>query len=188
MKTFLRRLRGAFMNGVVWAFGWALTALGITIVLRIGGGPRMPSFVDSAITSVGVGGTLGFLAGITFSLALTLVFRNRSLHDVSVLWFSLAGAAVSALLLPGMFFLPSLLSGSIESAAAVIISFIVAAAVGGATALGMIKLAKAAPDARSALGSDEHVHVWMHRTVRPFPYDRILGRKMCRSSLLASVR
>jgi hypothetical protein len=145
------------MNGVVWAAGWAVTALGITVVLRMGDGPRMASLADAAITSILVGGILGFFAGTAFSLALTLVFRNRSLQNISVLSFSLSGAVVAAVLLPGMFFLPSLLSGNVESAAPVVISLAVAAGLGGATAFGMIRLAKAAPDPRSALDSSPEI-------------------------------
>lgn len=137
------------MNGLLWAAGWALAALGVT-VLRIIGGQSMP-VLEAATSALVTGGITGFMAGTAFSLTLSLVFRNRSLQDVSVAPFTLAGAAVAAALLPGSFFLVLLLSGSDLSVTPVLLSLAIAAGLGGSTAFGMIKLAKAAPDELPAL-------------------------------------
>ncbi len=89
---------------------------------------------------------MGFVAGATFSVGLAAIFRNRELEEISTLSFSLVGAAAAAVLVPGLLFLPLLWSGAAVSAAELLINGGLAGMLGGTTAFGMIKLAKAVPE------------------------------------------
>lgn len=145
MMTALRRIRAALVNGLIWGVAWGVGTVAAAGIFRLFAGRGPVSFV-TVLPSYFLGGSvIGFLGGTGFSLALTLAFRNRTLKDVSVGAFTLVGAVAAAVLLPGMFFLPSLLNGGIRSATSLVVSLLVAAGLGGATAYGMIRLARAAP-------------------------------------------
>lgn len=146
MIRLFRRLRGAIKNGLVWAGAWALANVGISALFRVMGLRQNIPFLQ-AVPSLLIGGAaVGFVAGATFSVGLAAIFRNRELEEISTLSFSLVGAAAAAVLVPGLLFLPLLWSGAAVSAAELLINGGLAGMLGGTTAFGMIKLAKAVPE------------------------------------------
>lgn len=145
MRSILRRLRGALKNGLMWSGAWALATVGFSALFRVLGLGQAIPFLQ-AVPSLLIGGAVvGFVAGVGFSLALAAAFRHRELQEISVSSFSLVGASVAGVLVPGLFYAPLLLSGTIVPPIVLVTNLVGAAILGGSTAFGMIRLAKAAP-------------------------------------------
>jgi hypothetical protein len=101
MKGFLRRLRGLIGTGLTWAVGWAGLYGATLLVMRILGAEAIwdPSLVFRVVLNVG---TLGFIAGASFGVILSLLERHKRLEDLTfkrlALWGSLAGLVIVAML------------------------------------------------------------------------------------------
>ena len=153
----LRRVRAVVAIGAAWAIPWA--TVGVTLVSWrvLFGSPHLayplrywPRF---AVGSATVLGTFGFIAGITFALALAKIARGRALDNISLRyaarWGSLAGAA-SILIAP--------LTG-VTAWSQLVVAGSILALVGAASAAATLALARQA----DASGSSEL------RTPRTFP-------------------
>lgn len=89
MDGWLRRLRAAFMTGVIWGFGWF--SAGMVMLLIVG-----PNAADVPFP-LGFG-MLGFFAGGMFSVVLGVAERGRRVEQVSLTRFTFWGALGGLLL------------------------------------------------------------------------------------------
>ena len=92
MRTGLRRIRGAIGMGFIWGAAWS--AVGIVPRWVLGFNPDAPFPI--------IFGVLGFFAGVTFSVLLTLTQGRRSFDEMSLPRFAAWGAA-GGLLLSALF-------------------------------------------------------------------------------------
>jgi len=103
VKGLLRRLRGILGTGLTWAFGW-IGLFGAYLLVRMAIGASLAGyeFFLPLLEEVFAVGTMGFLAGSTFGLALSILERHKRLEDLTftriALWGGLGGLAVVALL------------------------------------------------------------------------------------------
>jgi hypothetical protein len=99
MKGFLRRLRGIIGTGLTWAVGWSGLYGAFLLVMRAFGVEAQwdLGLVLRVVFNVG---TLGFIAGSSFGLVLSLQERHKKLEDLSfkriALWGGLAGLGIVA--------------------------------------------------------------------------------------------
>jgi len=101
MAGFLKRLRGIIGNGVVWATGWAVGAVVLTLLVPLAlGFPSGAGILGGILKAAGVFGGLGFLCGSAFSVYLGVVGRNKRLKDLGPLRYALRGAVASGVILP----------------------------------------------------------------------------------------
>jgi hypothetical protein len=118
MRTWLRRIRGAVVVGLTWAFGWGLVGLLV-----------METFVDphGRIADIWpmVLGIPGFLGGVVFSVMLGMADGRRRFNDLSLPRFGVLGAVTGALLgvagvaaigLSGLIIVPLTLLGAASAA------------------------------------------------------------------------
>lgn len=145
LRIFLRRLYGALLNGLMWSVPWALADVGIAVVLRVSGLEHTVPFWHAVPSLLFGGAVLGFVAGTGFSMTLGTAFRQRDVSEISVASFSFLGAVVAAVLVAVLVHVPMAVAGVAVPALDIAINLTVAAILGGVTAFGMIKLAKAAP-------------------------------------------
>ena len=91
MRSWLRRIRGAIVMGVIWAIGWGFV-----------GGAVMEGIVDphGRIADIwpAVLGIPGFFGGILFSAVLSIAERRRRFEELSLPRFGAWGAVAGALL------------------------------------------------------------------------------------------
>lgn len=159
MKGILKRIRGWLGNALVWGAGWSLVTIPIMGVLHLMGLDYFPSGLATLIAKNLF--AMGFVAGGAFSTYLGLAYRNRGFDELRPRRFALVGAVFSVLLVPTFTFLPGLgmlLGGSFNGAVAGGIAL--AAALGGVTAFGTVKIAQnaaleAGPQSGERLGTDE---------------------------------
>lgn len=90
MGTWLRKLRGALGLGLAWAFAWF--AAGMVLLLIVG--------PDAADVPFPIGfGFIGFLAGVTFSMVLSITEGARRFDEMSIprfaLWGGVGGVVLS---------------------------------------------------------------------------------------------
>ena len=76
MKTWLKRIRGALMMGVIWAVAWMPIGLLIGMIIDPDGAMDEPW--------IAVGTLPGFFAGVCFSVVLGIAARRQRLDEVSV--------------------------------------------------------------------------------------------------------
>jgi hypothetical protein len=92
MRNLLRRIRGAFGMGVVWAAAWS--AVGLV--------PRWVFGFDTDAPFPIIFGVLGFVAGVTFSAILVLSEGRRRFDQMSLsrfaAWGAVGGLLLSAIL------------------------------------------------------------------------------------------
>lgn len=151
MRTFLRRLKGAAVNALVWGFAWFWLGVGISLMLQLAGGPTQGavSLLFQTLMAGGFSGIFGALIGGGFSLFIAANFRHQRIESVSPGRFALGGGLVTAAavlltryasgpngLIDQALANPAMFYGSLA------MQMVVAGAVGGLTAFGTIKLAQ----------------------------------------------
>jgi len=94
MKTWLRRIRGAFGMGLSWAVAGALLGGLIEAITEF-----VPGW-NGAVVDIwpAVLGVLGFLGGGAFAIMLGVAGRHRSFNELSLPWVAAWGAAGGLLL------------------------------------------------------------------------------------------
>lgn len=89
MKTWLRRVRGALVMGVIWAIVWA--PVGVLIGLVVDPDGSMDEMW------VAIGAYPGFLGGVVFATVLAIAGRGRRFRELSIRRFAAWGAAAGLL-------------------------------------------------------------------------------------------
>jgi len=141
--TILRRLRGAFGNGLVWAGAWFTGALVLFATLRVTG--VLTASWAQGLATAGRAGIIGGVAGVAFSSVIRLVYHGRRLSEISWVRFGIGGGVVTGLFVPLFLQLMNLLSGDGLVAWALVLDDIPLTAVLGAVAAGgSLKLAQIA--------------------------------------------
>lgn len=156
-KNIVRRLAGAAKNGVVWGATWFTLAFGTILGLRTVGVVVPPEIgvLDAVGMAIRVG-IVGGVAGGTFALLVSRLYRGRRLSGISPVRFGLAGAVVSELFMLAFFAIGPLLSGDPFPALDDILSDLVIAAVFGGIAAGASMWLAQRGDTGSIGGPDEH--------------------------------
>jgi FtsH-binding integral membrane protein len=95
MRQWWRRLRGALGMGLLWAAGGALVGGLIEAVLNVLPGSDLFLGVDIWPAALAIP---AFLAGVVFSLVLSLAERRRSFDELTLPRFALWGGIVGLLL------------------------------------------------------------------------------------------
>ena len=155
MKMFLKRLRGAFGNALVWGASWfgasfaLLTTLYLTVGLPV---PDPWRFIFYVTANFGV---TGFLTGGAFAAFVRLAYRNRPLLDINVNRFAMGGAVIAGLLSPAVTVIARMLAGPGVVLGDLIMGGIWAAVFGGVTAGFTVKLAQQASRTLSDTSSAE---------------------------------
>ena len=142
--TFLRRLRGAVRNALVWGAAWFGAGLALLVPIHLL--DLLPvanpwTVILSFSANLGV---VGFLVGGGFSAFLSLVYRNRSLLEINAGRFALGGAVVAAFLSLILVPIAVTSTGLGASLADLVAGGVFPAVLGGITAGATIKLAQAA--------------------------------------------
>jgi len=119
-KRLWRRLRGALGIATLWGTAWFVGGLAVLSVSAWTGAVPWDLILGTAARL----GRIGFFTGGAFSGLLTFAYRDRSFSEINTVRFALGGAAIAALLSPGM--------------------AVMAGIFGGVTAATSIKLAKRA--------------------------------------------
>ncbi len=100
MKRLFRRIRGIVSTGLTWAFGWGAVAT----VLKLGAATFLGATLGSLMAVIVSGTTLGFVAGTSFGVILSITERRRTLDQLSLkrvaVWGALGGMGLSLLLAP----------------------------------------------------------------------------------------
>jgi hypothetical protein len=140
---FMRRLRGAFGNALVWGAGWFAVALVVVVALTalgiVSGGFGWLALLGLPIRI----GVLGFCAGGAFSLAIGLLCRGRRLEELSWVRFGIGGALVGAVFMPLLLQTLNIFSGTGPIAWRLILDDVPWMVVFGATAsAGTLRLAQ----------------------------------------------
>jgi hypothetical protein len=137
-----RRLKGAFGNAFVFAFGWTIGAFIIWLVLR-SAGVVPPLDVLSGIGMSIRFGFVGFLTGFCFPTFMRLIYRGHRLQEISWWKFGLAGGLIAGIFVPTWMQTMNILTGGGGVPFALIRMDIVATAFLGAVASAIsIKLAQ----------------------------------------------
>jgi hypothetical protein len=93
VTKWLRRIRAALLMGVLWAVVWMPVGLIIGMIIDSDGAMDEPW--------IAVGTFPGFLAGVLFSVVLSLAAKRRRLEELSVSkvggWGAVAGALIGSL-------------------------------------------------------------------------------------------
>ncbi len=140
--SFLRRLRGAVGNALVWGASWFGTGLAVLSPIHLLGllpvaNPWQVIFSVSANL-----GVVGFLVGGGFSAFLSLAYRDRSLLEIRAGRFAVGGAVVAALLSPIVKYVAVMSTGLGVSLGDLVVGGVFPAVLGGITAGATIKLAQ----------------------------------------------
>ncbi len=154
MDGLIRKLRGAFGTAVTWAAAWVVLTFPLSSIQWL----LDDSFLRfSYWSSVGLGAAVaaasGFLAGGVFSIAVAGFGRHRRLEDLSTARMALLGAAAAAVVPVVLvaldqtgtlgLFLPEGWDLVLDWGGAALMGGVLAA-LGGATAGGLIRIAKSA--------------------------------------------
>ena len=90
MRKLLRRVRGAIGMGLTWAVAWGGAGVVMAVITRFNADVPFPLFFA----------LLGFIAGVIFSLFLTLTAGRRSFDQMSLprfaTWGAVGGIVMSA--------------------------------------------------------------------------------------------
>jgi hypothetical protein len=134
-----------FGIGVLWAAIWAPLGLVLTTIqfLAVGVGLPPVNFVVPLLIS---GLLNGFATGFLFSGALSLLYRRRTFDQIRVPAVGLVGALVGVIL-PAATILPLVIGqGMLVPIWSLLIAATFSGGLGAATAVGLLKVAQAAPD------------------------------------------
>jgi len=99
LKKWLRRMRGAFGMGLIWAVGWTIVGMSIMIIADTFMG------FDASVVDIWppVFAYPAFVGGVTFSVVLGIAGRRRSFGEMSLRgfagWGALSGLLISAFLI-----------------------------------------------------------------------------------------
>jgi len=153
--TFLRRLRGAVRNALVWGASWFGVGLALLVPIHLldllpVANPWTVIFSFSANL-----GVVGFLVGGGFSAFLSLAYRDRSLLEINAGRFALAGAVVAAVLSPIVQLVAVTSTGLGASLGDLVAGGLFPAVLGGITAGATIKLAQSASSRLAQPAADE---------------------------------
>ncbi len=157
VRNIVRRLAGAVKNGVVWGATWFTLAFGTILGLRTLGVVVPPEIgvLDAIGMAIRVG-IVGGVAGGTFALFISRLYRGRRLSEIDPVRFGLTGAVVAEGFMIAFFALGPLLSGDAFPALDDILSDLVIAAVFGGIAAGASMWLAQRGDTRSLEAPDEH--------------------------------
>ena len=155
MKNFLRRLRGALGNAMVWGTAWFGAGFALWTAFYLLGQP-LPGDPWRVIPYVAANfGVAGFLAGGAFSAFLRVAYRDRPILEIKVGRFALGGAVIAGLLFPTVTMLARMSIGTGMSLGDLLATGLMAAFFGGVTAGGTIKLAQRTTRKLSGAAIDE---------------------------------
>ena len=145
MLRWLRKLRGALGNAVLWAGAWSLATiptLGLLWLLGFGDLFGFAGLLNAAPRIALSLAMMGFVAGGSFSVYLGLS-PGRRLGDLDLRVMGILGGVFGALMVPMFSWLPALLSFfGPPFPMAVGAMTAVASLTGAATAVGSVKLAQ----------------------------------------------
>jgi len=100
VKGFLRRLRGIFGTAIIWAFGWSGVSALLGLLIGLPNGIPLRLIGPIALS----GSFLGFIAGGSFAVLLSVLERRRTLDQLSLwrvaLWGGIGGMALLFLAAP----------------------------------------------------------------------------------------
>lgn len=135
----LRRLRSALVIGVLWGIAWLILGIVVDALVRWFGLP--PRTFDFLLLGIWTG--LGIASGTTFAGLLARLERNRTVETLAfrrlVLWGVLAGAGIPILFATIVL---ALAAPDLHLARSDFVVFTVLGAIGAATAVGTIVIAK----------------------------------------------
>jgi hypothetical protein len=155
MWNWLKKLRGAVGNATLWAGIWALGTvpmLGILQLLGFGHRFGLTGLLHVAPRIAASLAAMGFVAGGAFSTYLGLS-RTKKLEELDLRILGVLGAVCGVAMVPIFGWLPVVISSLGPSFPVVFeVGAAVAGVLGGATAVGSVKIARAALTA----GSDSH--------------------------------
>lgn len=140
--TFLRRLRGAVRNALVWGASWFTAGLVLLVPIHLLDLLPVSNPWTVILSFSGNLGVVGFLVGGGFSAYLSLAYRNRLLLEIKAGRFALAGAVVAVLLSPIVGHVAVASSGLGASLGDLVAGGVFPAVMGGITAAATIKLAQ----------------------------------------------
>jgi len=129
LKKWLRRIRGAFGMGLIWAVGWTIVGMSIMIIADTFMG------FDASVVDIWppVFAYPAFVGGVTFSVVLGIAGRRRRFDEMSLRgfarWGALSGLLISAFLVAAAG--PSPLSLVVGS----VVTLLCAGSAGGSLAL-----------------------------------------------------
>lgn len=140
MKELLRKLRGLAGLGSLWAAIWAPATVAIATVERLVSGfgfPPVAVLIDAALTGL----ASGFTAGVLFGAGLSLVYRARAFRELRSGPLGVLGVAAGVCLAAAAFVPTMLLTGATPPAGAIGLVSAYIVVLGGASAMGTLKLA-----------------------------------------------
>ena len=144
MKGLLRKLRGMFGLGAVWAVIWTPIGAGIFVIQSLARGWGLPP-LDLLVPILLGGAKSGFLAGFLFAGARGFAYRRRAFADLRPGTIGAIGAGAGMLLPTGTMLAASLAGSFAPPAPVIALALGFGGALGAATAIGSLKLAQAAP-------------------------------------------
>ena len=139
MSDVFRGIRGAVGVGVAWAVSWA-TALLVWVggsTLGAGGGLTLASLSFTASTSA----ALGFVSGLVFSAAFSVLNHGKALHEISTGQTALLGMA-AGVLFPAAFIGLAASAGLAFPMLTVAVNLLIGMTLGGTTSYGLIRIAR----------------------------------------------
>jgi hypothetical protein len=141
--SFMRRVRGAIGNAVVWGACWgALTVVTLSTLKLIGAFGTELIWLDIVGMAIRIG-IFGGVASGAFSFLLPFFYRRKRLADINWVKFGLVGGAVTGVFVPVFLQSMSLLTGGEPIAWNLINTDVLLGAVFGAvTAGGSLRLAQ----------------------------------------------
>ena len=140
--SFMRRIRGAFGNALVWGASWfgvgfaLLAPIHLLDLLPVGDPWRVILSVSANL------GVVGFLVGGGFSAFVSFAYRDRSLLEIRTGRFALWGAVVAGFLSPIVSHVAIMPTGLGVSLGDLVAGGVFTAVLGGITAGATIMLAK----------------------------------------------
>jgi uncharacterized membrane protein YdcZ (DUF606 family) len=98
----VRRLRGITGTALIWAVAWGVSSAFAYFVAGYGGDLPMSDLLVGVVSSVGIFFAIwGFVSGTVFALAMLVIERRRTLHELTVartaVWGAIGGLALPAL-------------------------------------------------------------------------------------------
>lgn len=155
MKGWLRRLRGALGNGVVWAVSWVAGGTAVLGFLHLTGLFRLADPSEIFSFFVPVLGMTGLLTGLAFSAYLPFAFRDQDVVEIRSAPFVLGGAVIAGLICALIMLLPPLGPEIAGPTRILIASELWSVLSGGLTAGATLKLAQRAPMSLAGAAVDQ---------------------------------
>lgn len=151
MHTILRRIKGALVNAGFWFVVWFVLGLAIDLIIRLPAGDlsRGSLYLRPTLLVALSTATMGAVVGGVFSVYIALNFQRRRVEELIPWRFALGGALVTAAVLLGADLLTNtsvltdrVLAEPLALYRDLAIGVLFAMGVGGATALGTIRIAQ----------------------------------------------